>query len=227
MPLDEIKRGIEASARSEAKSMRDSAMSESRKILDEASERAKGIEGACEKEAASEIARMRREQAAEMERAARVSMLEAIDTSIRREYRGMQGKLASRLRKSEHYGRLFKEALKRAQDVAPASELVVQVNKKDERFVKNTGAQIEHANISGLVIYTKDRSVKIDATLNRLIDSSVEDAMTIIMSEIKKGRPPAREKAGTARRSAAKGRGAGAAAKVKKKAAGKATKKKR
>jgi vacuolar-type H+-ATPase subunit E/Vma4 len=226
MPLDEIKRGIEASARSEAESIRDSAVSESKKILDDASASAKGIEDACEKEAASEIARLRREQAAELERAARVSMLEAIDTSIRREYKGMQGKLADSLRKSEHYGRLFKEALKKAQDVAPASDLVVQVNKKDEHFVKGTGAQIEHANISGLVIYTKDRSVKIDATLGRLIDSSVEDAMTIIMSEIRKGRAPVKEKAGEARRSAAKGRGAGAAAKVKRKAR-KAARKKR
>ncbi len=193
MPLDEIKQGIEADARSEAASIHDSAALVIKGILDEAAQKANAIESDYEKETAKEIARLRQDQAAEIGRTTQVSMLKAMDESIRRESKTVQGELADRLRKSEHYGRLFKEAMKKAQDMAPENELVVQVNKNDEHFVKSTGAQIEHANISGLVIYSKDKRMKIDATLDTLVDSSLEDVMTATMSEIAKKHPIGKE----------------------------------
>ncbi len=184
MPLDEIKQGIEADARSEAASIRDSAEPVIKSILDEAFQKAKAIESDYEKETAKEVARLRLDQAAEIGRTTQVSMLKAMDESIRRESKTIQGELANRLKKSEHYSRLFKDAMKKAEDMAPANELVVQVNKNDEHFVKNTGAQIERANVNGLVIYSKDKRMKIDATLDVLVGSSLEDVMTATMSEI-------------------------------------------
>jgi len=214
MPLDELKHGIEAGARSEAESIRASAAQERKRILDDAVESAKGIESGSEKEAAAEIARMRQEQSAKIEREARVSVLEAIDDDIRRESKGIRAELESRLKKSERYGKLFKEALKRAQEMAPAEDLVVQVNKKDEHFLKSAGVKIEHADISGLIIRSRDMSVRIDATLDRMIDSSMDDAMTIIMSEISRASKAAGGRG--AQRSAAPKRKAAAPAKRKK-----------
>ena len=189
MPLDEIKRNIEANARSEAESIRSSAMSESRKILDDAAESAKKLEKEYESETAKETERMRQMKVAEAEREARIRMLEATDAAVRRESKDIRSELSERLRKSDRYGMLFKEAMKKAQEVAPASELVVQMNKNDEHFIKGSGmqVQIEYANILGLIIRSKDGSMKINATLDRLVDSSMEDVMKVIMSEIKKG----------------------------------------
>lgn len=184
--MDEVKQSIEASARSEAKGIHESAQQESKRILDEAAQKAREIEQSYDKETREELERTRQEQLSAIERAARVSKLEAVDAAIRRGSESIRQELASRLRKSDGYARLFKEALKRAQEVAPLKDLVVQVSKQDEHFVAGRGAQIERANISGCVIYSKDRSVKIDATLDRLIDSSLEDAMTVILSEIMK-----------------------------------------
>jgi vacuolar-type H+-ATPase subunit E/Vma4 len=195
MPLDELKKSIDAGAKGEAESIKNAATAEVKKILDDASETAKGIAKSYESETAGEIVKMRQEMSAEIERAVQVVMLEATDELIKRESRSIRSELENRLKRSAHYGVLFKKALARAQEFAPLKDLIVQVSKNDEHFVKGSGVQIEHADINGLTLRSRDGSMRVDATLDKLIDSYTEDVTKSVMAEIRRGRQPRSESA--------------------------------
>ncbi len=188
MSLDGIKLSIEAGAKSEAESIHSSAMSETKKILDEAYQKARDVERDFEKETADEIAHMRQEQNSEIVRATQLCRLEAADAYVMRESKDIVNGLASRIIKSDLYAKLFKDALKRALEIAPVNELLVKVNKRDERFVRNSGAHVEFANIDGLMISTRDGSIKIDATVDKLVDASIEYVRKAVISEVREGK---------------------------------------
>jgi vacuolar-type H+-ATPase subunit E/Vma4 len=75
--------------------------------------------------------------------------------------------------------------MKQAREMAPASDLVITVDKDDRSKIGNTESKVETRSIGGgLVISSKNGDISIDATVDRLIDSKSDEIRNALLEEL-------------------------------------------
>jgi len=222
MALGDIKHDIEEQAKKEAGVIRSSASSEAEAIIDDARARAKGVLQSAERQIEEELKRLRDESEASTELAAKNITLTAREEALADEASRIRRLLAKDVRANSSYGKIFRNAAKQAQEIAPQSELVITVDKADRAKLGNTASTIETKDVGGgLIIRSKNGDMEIDATLERLIASKSDEIRGTLLSEMFGGsetrqRPAAKKAAKKPARAKAK-KPAKAKAKTKKK----------
>lgn len=172
MSLKEIRQHIEDGAKKEAKSIHETASEERDAIVEEAQTSAKEIKEQSEMEAHGEIKRLESETEASIDIATRQILLGAREVAVDGETEKIKSLLIKDIRNSRSYARIFKEAMKSASELAPIEDLVIFVNKNDKDMIGSTKATIKIQDMrGGLIIYNSDSSAKIDASIERLIDT--------------------------------------------------------
>ncbi len=203
MALGDIKHNIEEQAKKEAGGIREAASKEADAIISDAKERAKGILQGFDSEIEAELKRLRDESEASGELAAKNVTLTAREEVLSGEAAKIKRLLIGSIRKSQGYGKIFKDALKQAREMAPASDLVITVDKDDRSRIGNTESKVETRSIGGgLVISSKNGDISIDATVDRLIDSKSDEIRNALLEELFGGakRQSAPKKAEAAKR---------------------------
>ncbi|MDE1868854.1 MAG: hypothetical protein KGH60_02715 [Candidatus Micrarchaeota archaeon] len=185
MPLNEIKRNIEDSAKKEAKSVRDSAEKERDSILEAAMEQVKEIRKAANDAISGELERLEREYKASAEFEERNIMLAARQAALEAELNSVRNALVKRIKSHPSYPKLFKNAIKSAIALYPDKEFTIVTAKSDTKLVDQKGVRVESGNVNGgLVIYSNDKSVRIDATVDKLVDSKMDEIRSMMLEHM-------------------------------------------
>ena len=182
MSLDEIKRNIEEQAKREAGGLRQAAEKEKDSLLSEAAARIKEMNLKASMELEEELKAMGDDSDSNIELAVKDMTLSAKEEALAAEIPKVRQLLAKFVRKSKSYGKLFKAALKQAAGILPEGELVIAVNRSDKSQVAGLKEKVEFESIGGgLIIRPKSGDIRIDATLDRVMDSRMEEMKNMIM----------------------------------------------
>ncbi|MDE1810949.1 MAG: hypothetical protein KGH66_02830 [Candidatus Micrarchaeota archaeon] len=185
MPLEEIKHEIEENARKEARRIREESRKECELVVSEARARAAAIVAEHERSLKAEIDLLNREYESSMEIGRKSAILAAMEEALEAEMRSIKRELVRKARASPGYPKIFKSALKSAKEMSTDGNYVIATSKKDIPLIGKTTAKVEAREMSGgLMIYSQDRSVSIDATLDKLIDASEEQIRKVINAHL-------------------------------------------
>jgi len=224
MPLEDIKRDIEENARKEARRVHEESRKECEMVLSDAKARVSAILDESQRGMKAELELLNREYDSSIELGRKSAILSAMEEALETEMRSMRKELAKKARASPAYEKLFKGAMKAGRQMAGGDEFIVATSKKDVPLLGKTSAKVEAREMEGgLMIYSRDRSMSIDATLGKLIDSKQEEIRNAINTRLFSGSAKKTAKAASRGKKAK----APAAKKVKKSAAKKKAVKKR
>ncbi|MDE1832914.1 MAG: V-type ATP synthase subunit E [Candidatus Micrarchaeota archaeon] len=185
MPLEEIKHEIEQDARKEARRIAEESRKECDQIASEARARARAITDQSEASIKAELDLLNREYDSSTELGRKSAILSAMEEALEAEMRSIRKELVRRARSSPAYPTMFKDAMRAARQMSSEGNYVIQVAKKDVPLLGKTDGKIETREMDGgLMIYSPDRSMSIDATLDKLIDSSEERIRGVINSRL-------------------------------------------
>lgn len=186
MPLNEIKKEIEQESKKQTKSIHDEAQKEKERILDDAEQRAKQITKTNEDETKQELDRLALENSASAELAAREIELVARESALDSEIGSTINELMKAIKNSKGlYKKIFSDAIKTASEVAPMREFRIIVNKHDSDLVGKTDAHMEYQNLTGgLIIESLDKSIRVDATLESIVDSKRNEIKSAILERM-------------------------------------------
>ena len=185
MPLTEIRKEIEDETKKQVKGIHDDAQKECDSILDEAKERAKEIAKSHDDETSAELNRLTLENSASAELAANEIELTAREAALENEISDTRSELIKAIKgNSTLYKRLFSNAIKEASAIAQMRKLTILVNKEDAKLLDDTDARVEYRNINGLVIESLDKDIRIDATLENIVDSKKEQIKSVLLESM-------------------------------------------
>lgn len=187
MPLEQIKKEIEAKAEDELSQMRKAAYTEAIKVVHDAEAMAKQMAESSVKETDSYISGKRTGMEASAEMEARKIWLEALDEALGMELKRIRKELIARLRQKS-----YEAIFARASKVAPVlgDHFTVSVNKTDAKLAAATfkHAHVEHSDIEGLMLYSSDGKIIVDMRLETLADSALEGATGTILEALSRER---------------------------------------
>lgn len=191
MPLTEIKRRIEEESKAQIKAIHDGAQKEKDNIINEAKEKAKDIVKGGEDETSRVLNWLKLEQSASSELSVREIELTAREEAMMHEIARTRAELMKRIKGNKAlYRKLFSDAIKSASEIAPIREFSIITNRNDKELVGKTDARIEYQSLGGgLIIQSLDKSVRIDATLENMIDSNEESIKSMLLNAMFKSRP--------------------------------------
>lgn len=185
MPLNEIKRNIEDSAKKEAKSIRESAEKERDAVLEAAMEQVRAIRKAANDAISDELLRLQKEYGASADLESKNIMLAARQVALDAELNSVRNALIKRIRAHPGYAKIFKNAVKGAVSLYPDKNFTVVTAKADTKLVDQKGVRVEAGDVkAGLVIYSNDKAVKIDATVDKLVDSRMDEIRSIMLEHM-------------------------------------------
>ncbi len=185
MPLTEIKKDIMHEADKEARSIHDSALREREHIVKEANDHARDIRANYEKDIADELKRLEDEHNANLDLQLKRIFLDAREEALKKEINGVAKEVAKAISANRQlYRSLFTNAIKEALTFAHARDLTLIVNRRDADLVRGIGAHVEYENIKGLMIMSQGKEIKIDATLDTVIESRTAEIKSAILESM-------------------------------------------
>lgn len=185
MPLNEIKRNIEDSAKKEARSIQASTERERDSILEAAMEHVRTIRKAANDAISSELERLEKEYRAGAEFEEKNIMLAARQAALEAELNSVRNALLKRIKSHTSYQKLFRSAVKSAVALYPDKDFTVVTAKSDTKLVDQKGVRVESGGVNGgLIIYSDDKSVRIDATIGKLIDSRIDEIKSVMLEHM-------------------------------------------
>jgi vacuolar-type H+-ATPase subunit E/Vma4 len=203
VPLTEIIGEIEEQTRQRLKAASAESQKESTGILQAAKAEAESIKASSDKELQEESNRLKMEHSASTGLLQREVELTAREEALDREMSELRKDLIKEIKSDPSlYKKIFTNAIRYASEIAPVRDFTIIVNKKDAELVKKTDAQIEYNDISGgLIIMIKSKGVRIDATLENIVESKAEEIKSMLLGymfgdvKIKEKMPIAKAKA--------------------------------
>lgn len=185
MPLGEIKRNIEAESKKGAKELKDSYSAQREKITADSDAKISEIRERLAREIKEETKRLEEENSASIEIATKNIMLAAREEALSDELERVKSDLIKSIRQSKGYERIFRNALKSAEGLHLREQLIATVSKSDEKMLAKSGIRAEPGKVKGgVLIHTPDNRVTIDATLERMMDSRIEEIRSALLEEL-------------------------------------------
>lgn len=173
MPLEEIKKGIESAASSNAKSIEEKAKQEKQEIISAARKEAETLVKEANENIKREKHRLVQEYEARAEIDARNLVLSAKEEALDAELRRIKTLIAKRMKSSKSYPEIFKHALGYASSEM-GSDIVITVSKEDRKFLGKSNAEIVNKEIGGgVIIRSKDGRITLNATIDAMIDQNI------------------------------------------------------
>jgi vacuolar-type H+-ATPase subunit E/Vma4 len=191
MSLTEIRKRIDDESKKQVKGILDEAEAEKEKILSGAKDKAKNIAKSSQEETDRLISGLKLEQSASTELSAREIELVAREDAMKHEINRIKADIIKKIRGNNAlYKKLFSNAIKSASQIAPIREFSIITNKSDVELIGKTDARIEYQNIDGgLILQSLDKSVRIDATLDSIVDAQEEEIKSMLLSAMFKSIP--------------------------------------
>jgi vacuolar-type H+-ATPase subunit E/Vma4 len=183
MPLEALEQEILANARSESSAIMQDAKKKSDAILRDAELKRRGEAARAEFEVNAEIERVETEHRSgdAMRKDAIIS--KAAESVVERIMPAVRKAVLPMLRAES--GKIFANAIKFASSIDVQENLVIEVNPEDARLLKGVKSKAEYRKMDGgIVIYSSDRKIRLDATVSNLFDRSAEDVKGIIKEEL-------------------------------------------
>lgn len=186
MPLTEIRKRIEEESKKQIKALQEQTLKEKEEILAAAKERAKQILKSSDEEISSEIDRLTLEQSASTEILAREIELQARESALQAEIGASKEELLKALMEDKRlYKGIFTSAVKEAAALGPIREFTIITNKKDAELLGKNGATVQYQNLrGGLIIQSHDKNIRIDATIDNMVDSRTEDIRSTLLENM-------------------------------------------
>lgn len=182
MALDMLQREIEAQARSEAGKIASEAESECDAIIGKAQKDAKSLKDSILENAKAESEQRRKDALISLDIESGSILANAKEERIDHELKGFMRILEERMLKREPG--LVKAALERFVEVVPPERCVARTNKRNSKIVKPFGMELDYADVNGIVIESKDRKIRVDATINGTIESNAETIRRVLSKGI-------------------------------------------
>ena len=179
MSLEALQKEIEKKGRDEAKSVENMAHKEASLIFDEAKKHAKSIDAQVKEAIKQEVSRLQNEYAANSDLARNTILVSARDAVVDEVFEKVRKDVAQDLR--ERQRKIFENAAKMAKQIGPIEKMRYVINKKDSDFVKGWKGNVEFRDmVGGVIIYSEDSKVKIDASIDTMIENNADMIKTII-----------------------------------------------
>ncbi len=183
MSLEALQKEIEKKGKDEARNLESLARNEASLVIDEAKKHAKRIDSETREAIKQEVKRLQNEYAANSELARNTIVVGARDAVVDEVFERMRKNLADDLREKQK--KIFDNAAKIAKDLGPIEKMRYVINKKDAELVKSWKGKVEFGNlIGGVVIYSEDAKVKIDASIDTMLDNNAQNIKSIISDSI-------------------------------------------
>ncbi len=183
MSLEALQKEIEKKGKDEARNLESLARNEASLVIDEAKKHAKKVDSETREAIKQEVKRLQNEYAANSELARNTILVGAKDAVVDEIFARIRKSLADDLR--ERQKKIFDNAAKIAKDLGPIEKMRYVINKKDAELVKSWKGKVEFGNlIGGVVIYSEDAKVKIDASIDTMLDNNAQNIKSIISDSI-------------------------------------------
>lgn len=173
MSLQEIREQILKDAQKRANAINQEAETEVYRITSDAKAKSKMILDASKKEIAHKSEAMKKEHMAgvEIERnnlvlLAKGSLVDANSSAIKR---GIVSIVMDK-----HYDKIVKNAIASAKDLTNGAELVIKADKESQKILVRLGYKSVLSPDKGVIIQTKDGSIKIDASVESMLSNKDE-----------------------------------------------------
>ncbi|MDE1869413.1 MAG: V-type ATP synthase subunit E [Candidatus Micrarchaeota archaeon] len=179
MSLQEIKEQIVKDARKRAGAIDEEAKTESYRITAEAKAKAKTILEMSRQEIAKRAEAMRMEHNAgvEIERNNLVLLAKGgvVDSSSGAVRKGIVSIVMQK-----HYDKIVKKAISSAKDLTSGAELVIKADRESQKILSKLGYKSVPSSDKGVIIQTKDGSIKIDASVESMLSNKDEMIRSMI-----------------------------------------------
>ncbi len=222
MPLDAIKKSILADAEKRAEALNSEANAEASRILAEARESADASLRQAKEEAAKEAKRIRDENAAGLESERNAMIMGAKSHVIEHALKDVRSEAVRNLEK-QNLEEILKKGIKHFSALTGNGGIIVKTSKKNAQFVDTKKYEVEFGDIEGFMLYTPDRKVALNATVDSIVDREMDTIRRIVADEIFTGK----EERAIRKMASPKGRKAKKQVKAKAKKAKKTSTKKR
>lgn len=183
MALREIKEQILKEAEQKASAVEAEGKAQASSILSEAKENAKRIAEQSKKGISAKVELMKREHKAGIEIERHNALLIAKEGVVDSYVGRISRETSSRLM-HEHYDKIVKNALNAARDLIGNVGIVIRADKESQKMLKKLGQVSELSSEKGVVIQTRNGSVKIDASIESAMHSNMELIRSRIADEL-------------------------------------------
>lgn len=178
MPLEELQKSIEQEAKATASKMQTEADSESERIVAASKEAAAALKKKSKEDALAEVAQKEKDTLTALEIETSNILSTAKEESISRYLKEFDAVIKKKLQAKQKD--IIKSALRSFSDVVPLQQATVKIDRKNVDLVKEAVANIEYANIDGIVISSADKRINADATVDGLMESNADAARRIL-----------------------------------------------
>ncbi len=173
MALEELKAEIEHEAKIESSRIEKDSESEAQRIISEARKRAEGIMKASEESSAAKAEQRRLDYLSSLDEEMSAIISEAMTEAVDASMEAFLPLVREKLEAAEQ--EIIKSALERFGRVVPLKQAVATVDKRNDSLVKGVGS-IEHSDVNGILLSSKDGSITADATIESLLASNSDAA---------------------------------------------------
>ncbi len=189
MSLEALQKEIEKKGKEDARKLEDEARARAEQIISDAKKRIKDIEAYEQSSLKDEIRRLENEYLASSELSRNTLLLEAREQVVNEVYARLRRELVKDLR--ERQKQIFDKAKKMAKDMEGMQHVRFVINKKDAALLKGVIGKIDYQDLSGgLIVVSEDGSIKIDASIDSLLDNSADAIKSVITSALFGARVP-------------------------------------
>ncbi len=183
MSLDKLQKQIHDDATHRAEEVEGEARRLASGLLSEAKIKAKEIEETKRKELEEEIARLEAEQKANSELLEKNALLDARNHLVESLIPKLKSMTVKKARE-KGYEALINDAIKEANEIAPQEDLILTINKNDAAYAKKFKGKINYGNVgNGVELQTKNGDIKITATIEGLFDKNRQMIETMLVEE--------------------------------------------
>ena len=185
MSLEAIRKSILGEAESKAKAEQSEADAQAAAIIKDAESRAKDILKQAEEEARREEGRMRLEASSGLETERNSMVIEAKSKVIESILDQVRKEVARRVRE-EGMEKVLKSGLRQFAEVYQGSDFVIRTNKTNAAIAKGKHT-VEIDNVDGFIISTPDRKIALNATVDAIVEGSIDEIRKMVADEVFSG----------------------------------------
>ena len=170
MTLEELRKDIEKDSRADASKIEKNTEKEVEAVLKDAREKAEHIAGSAKADIEAQEEREKKELEADLDIEGSAMLLSAREEVIEKGMKDVRKAIATEL-KGSHMKEMLKSAVELFARAVPKEEITVVVAKGEGEMAKGLGLKVQHADVDGFELYSEDRSVMLDGSIGRLLDS--------------------------------------------------------
>ena len=183
MPLDAIRKNILADAESKAEAIESEAAKESARILKEAQDEANSMLKGVQAESKKEAERLRKESEAGLETESNTMAIQARGAVIEHVLSSVVEDIKKSLER-DSMEKILNASIKQFSELNTGEDFVVIASKKYSSMLNGKNYSTEYGAINGFMLYTKDRKIALNATIDNIVERNIDTIRKLVASEV-------------------------------------------